>query len=69
MSFMGLRKYLILRSPQRGRLEGRTSLIQANANSFTGSQESSSGGSSGCFSERGRKPKVRGSSKRKFCRA
>ncbi len=35
MSLMALRKNLILRSPQRGRLEGRTALIQPNAHSFT----------------------------------
>ncbi len=39
MLLMALRKNIILRSPQRGRLEGRTSLIQPNANSFTRTQD------------------------------
>ncbi len=34
---MALRKFLILRRPQSGRLEGRTAFVQPNFNSFTGS--------------------------------
>ena len=36
---MALRKFLILRKPRSGCLEGRTALIQPIDNSFTGSQD------------------------------
>jgi hypothetical protein len=34
---MALRKSLILKRPQNGRLEGRAALVRRNFNSFTGS--------------------------------
>jgi hypothetical protein len=35
---MALRKFLILRRPWSGRLEGPTALVRRNFNSFTGSE-------------------------------